>query len=154
MGKKVFIAALIVIGILFAVFVAVGTREQHGDASAEPSGALGSLMKRAKGQSDVPLSDLSADCLKSGGVLIVQFPCALRVSAGGEGLRTVRLTAIQGTVEVSAPLPDRGGGSTDNNISKRLSAGDEKKDNVNVAVGKNGAVISLICSGCQLRIGA
>lgn len=152
MGKKVFIAVLIVIGVLFVVFVAVGTGQQHGDASAEPSGVLGSLMKRVQGQSDVPLSDLSADCLKSGGVLVVQFPCALKVAAGGDGLRTVRLTAIQGTVEVSAPLPDRTGGSTDN-ISKRLSSGDAKEDNVNVAVGKDGAVISLICSGCQLRIG-
>jgi len=148
MGKKVFIALLIVIGVLFVVFVAIGTRERDGNASAEPGGVLGSLMKKAQGQSDVPLNDLSADCLKPGGVLIVQFPCAVTVAGGGDGLRTVRLTATQGTVEVSAPLPDQGGGST-REVSKELSSGDD----INVAVDKDGAVISLICSGCQLRVG-
>jgi len=148
MGKKVFIALLIVIGVLFVVFVVVGTKERDGNASAEPGGVLGSLMKRVTGENEVPLSDLRADCLKPGGVLIVQIPCALRVAAGGDGLRTVPLTATQGAVVVSAPLPDPKGGST-REVSKKLDSGDD----INVAVGKDGAVISLICSGCQLRIG-
>jgi hypothetical protein len=154
MGKKLFIALLIVIGVLFLVFVGVGTRAGDGDASAPPGGVLGALMKRAQGQSDVPLSDLRADCLKSGGVLTVQVPtlqspCKLKVAAGGAGLRTVRLAVTHGNVTVSAPLPDPKGASTSNVISKDLSS----PQDINVAVGKDAAVITLTCFfGCQLLV--
>ncbi|TDK86702.1 MULTISPECIES: hypothetical protein [Mycobacteriaceae] len=148
MGKKGFIAVLIAVVVLFVAFVAVGTQQRDGDASAAPGGLLGRLMKSASGQSEVPLRDLSADCLKPGGVLVVQAGCKLKVPAGGDGLRTVRLAATQGSVEVSAPLPDPKGGPP-RTVSKELTAG---KD-VNVAVGKDGAVISLSCLSCKLRIG-
>jgi hypothetical protein len=154
MGKKLFIALLIVIGVLFLVFVGVGTRARDGNASVPPGGVLGALMKKAQGQSDVPLSDIKADCLKPGGVLTVQSVqpyCALNVAAGGDGIRMVRLTLTAGNnVEVSAPLPDAKGGSTNNVITKKdLSSG---PDIINVAVGKDAAGISLTCiSGCQLR---
>jgi hypothetical protein len=154
MGKKVFIALLIVIGVLFLIFVGVGTRARDGNASAPPGGVLGALMKRAQGQSDVPLSDLRADCLKSGGVLIVPFPtvqssCELTVAAGGDGIRMVRLTVTQGPVKVSAPLPDPKGGNTSNSVSSTPSSGD-----ITVAVGKDAVVISLTClSGCRLLVG-
>jgi hypothetical protein len=156
-GKKLFIALLIVIGILFLVFVGVGTKARDGDASAPPGGVLGALMKRAQGQSYVPLSDLHAGCLKPGGVLIVPFPtvqssCDLNVAAGGDGIRMVRLTVTQGKVTVSAPLPDPKGGSTSNFISKDLPSG--KDNGVSVAVGKDAVVISLTClSGCRLLLG-
>lgn len=152
MGKKAFIAVLIAVVVLFVVFVAVGTGQRDGDAGAPPGGLLGSLMKSASGQSEVPLRDLSGDCLKPGGVLVVQGGCALKVQAGGDGLRTVRLTATQGTVDVSAPLPDPKGGS-DRRVGKNLSAGNEDDEDINVAVGKDGAVISLECFSCKLRVG-
>jgi hypothetical protein len=157
MGKKVFIALLIVIGVLFLVFVGVGTRDRDGNASAPPGGVLGALMKRAQGQSAVPLSDLKADCLKPGGVLTVQFPvqslCKLNVAAGGDGLRTVHLTLTQGKVTVSAPLPDPKGGSTSNLVSTTLPSDQGGKD-INVAVGNDAVVISLTCvSGCRLLVG-
>ncbi|BBZ58064.1 hypothetical protein [Mycolicibacterium phocaicum] len=148
MGKKAFIAVLIAVVVLFVVFVAVGTRQRDGDAGAAPDGLLGRLMKSAAGGTEVPLRELKADCLKPGGVLVVQASCELKVPGGGDGLRTVRLTATDGSVGVSAPLPDPKGGRV-RTVGKDLSKGDD----INVAVGKDGAVITLRCFSCRLRAG-
>lgn len=148
MGKKAFVAVLIAVVVLFVVFVAVGTRQRDGDAGTAPNGLLGRLMKSAAGGTEVPLRELSADCLKPGGALVVQAGCALKVSGGGDGLRTVRLKATDGSVKVSAPLPDPKGGPT-RMVTKELDDGED----ISVAVGKDGAVITLDCFSCKLRAG-
>ena len=148
MGKKAFVAVLIAVVVLFVVFVAVGTRQRDGDAGKAPDGLLGRLMTSAAGGTEVPLRELKADCLKPGGVLVVQSGCALKVPGGGDGLRTVRLTATDGSVGISAPLPDPKGGPT-RTVSKKLDDGED----ISVAVGKDGAVISLSCFSCKLRAG-
>jgi hypothetical protein len=149
-STKVVIAVLVAVVVLFVLAVVIGAGQPAGDASAEQGGLIGALLDSAKRPGNVPESQLSGPCLQPGGVLAVHNECKLTVAASNDRLRTVRLTAAN-RVTVSAPAPDPNGHS-ERELRKTLGPAEGPAEELTVAVGPDGAVITLSCASCQLRL--
>lgn len=144
--QKVVIGVLVAVVLLFVVAVVVQTQSDEGDAGAVSSDREGLLQSIGGDPAAVRLDELSGDCVRPNGTLIVQGSCDLEVAASDQRMRLVRLRTLQ-AISISAPAPEE----ADFDIEDDLEPGKE----VEIAVDRDGAEIELNCgfgNTCTLTV--
>lgn len=132
--QRILLAVVAVVIVLFVVAVA-RPRDGDGGAADTRPGFVTWLGGLFGGSATVDPSALSGPCLQPDGRLVIDGTCALRVAAGDDDVRQVRLRA-EAPITVRAPVPMR-----DSVGEQKVAAG----DTIDVAVDADEQDITITC---------